>query len=300
MKKMPNFIVVGAAKSGTTSLYKYITQHEDVFVPKGKELRFFSNMTGDYQGPGDERSCNRRIISNVEDYKRLFEDRQEKALGDMSTEYLYYHEESIKNIKKHTDEDVKIFIILRNPVERAYSHYLHMVRDGREDLSFEEAVEKEEERKNKNWAWHWGYTTNGFYYEQVKDYLTHFPNATVYIYDDLRKDQESIINDMFNKLDVEPIPLNTNLEHNVSGIPKNRKLHTLLNKPNRFLGLLKRGAGLVNKEDALFERLQKISRNNLEKPKMKEETRKELVKRYEPDVAKLEKLLDRDLSSWKQ
>lgn len=295
---MPNFVVAGAAKSGTTSLYKYITQHEEVFVPKGKELRFFSNMHGHYKGPGDERSCNRRIISNTIDYEKLFAGRSETCLGDMSTEYLYYHEESIKNIKKYT-ENMKIFIILRNPVDRAYSHYLHMVRDGRENLSFEEAINKEQERKEKNWAWHWGYTTNGFYYNQVKDYLDNFPDTTVYIYDDLRKNQECVIKDMFTKLGVEPITLNTNLEHNVSGIPKNKKLHKLLNKPNRFLGLLKRSAGLFNKEDALFEMLQKISKSNLNKPKMKAETRTRLVNLYTKDIEQLESLLNKDLSSWK-
>ncbi|MBB6450428.1 hypothetical protein HNR44_002411 [Geomicrobium halophilum] len=300
-ENLPNFLFVGAAKSGTTSLYKYITQHEQVFVPKGKELRFFSNMRGDYVGPGDERSCNQRIIRHIEDYKKRFKGHTEKCMGDMSTEYLFYHQESIKNIKEYLSDDVKIFIILRNPVDRAYSHYLHMVRDDREHLSFEEAIDQEKERKENNWAWHWGYTTNGFYFEQVKAYLHHFPNnTTVYIYDDLRANQEAMINDIFDKLDVNSIPINTGQVHNVSGIPKNRRLHRLINHPNRILGLLKRGARLVNREDLLMQRLQTISKKNLNKPKMREETRKQLIDMYETDIQNLEKLLDRNLDMWRQ
>ena len=137
---LPNFLVVGAAKSGTSSLHNYLNQHPEIFMPSFrdgvnvKEPQFFvreSVMDRLHSG-----------IWNWQDYKDLFfQVKDEKAIGEASVFYLYYFEEAINNIKKYLGDQIKIIIILRNPIDRAYSAYQHVSRSMKEELSFEEALD---------------------------------------------------------------------------------------------------------------------------------------------------------------
>src|SRR6056297_715161 len=175
MNVLPDFLVVGASKSGTSSIYHYLKQHPDIFLSdEQKEGRYFSRMKGNFNGPGDS-GINEYIIPDIEHYRPLFNNHSnEKAVGDISPEYLYFHQQAIPLIKKILGDETKIIIILRSPVERAFSGYMHFKRDKRESLSFEEALEKEEERLNNNWIWAWQYKNSGLYYKQVKAYLDNF------------------------------------------------------------------------------------------------------------------------------
>jgi hypothetical protein len=198
---LPNFLLVGAAKSGTTSLYYYLKQHPEVYLSEIKECKFFSRMTGNYKGPGDEEDLNKQIIKTLDDYKLLFTNvNHEKAIGDISPDYLYYYGESVKNIKTILGDNVKIIVILRNPVERAYSKYLHNVRECFETLSFEEALNEENARKRKNWGWGWYHTSTGFYYKQVKAYLDNFNQVKVYLYEDLKNDSPKLMKNIYEFL----------------------------------------------------------------------------------------------------
>jgi len=141
-KNLPNFLVVGVAKSGTTSLYHYLNQHPDIFIPSRKECRFFSSKPGNFKGPG--REFQNDTIKDIQGYRRLFLGCFNiSARGDVSNDYLFYYTESIENIKRHIGEDAKIIIRLRNPIDRAYSNYLRHIREGWEALSFEDGLEAE-------------------------------------------------------------------------------------------------------------------------------------------------------------
>ena len=141
----PNFLVVGAAKSGTTSLFNYLTQHSDIYIPEVKECRFFSQLPKNYKGLGAEFFPNSGI-TDERVYFNLFSGHEDKVCGDMSNDYLYYYEKSIKNIKKYLGNEIKIVIVLRNPIDRAYSNYMHHIRDGWENISFEQALDDENRR----------------------------------------------------------------------------------------------------------------------------------------------------------
>ena len=135
--KLPNFLIVGAAKSGTSSLHNYLNQHPDIFLPtynihgvKVKEPRFLiSKLVKDRLHEG---------IWTLEEYQSLFFNCVDySAVGESTVLYLYYYEEAIKNIKKYLGNNIKIIIMLRNPIERAYSAYNFLVRRGiKEKLSF--------------------------------------------------------------------------------------------------------------------------------------------------------------------
>src|SRR3954452_17434204 len=121
---MPNFLIVGAAKSGTTSLYYYLKQHPQVFVSPVKEPKFFA-YEGEkvvYRGPGDAEN-NRRLVNNLADYRALFGGANgAKAIGEASPVYLY-SPKACERIR-HYLPDAKLFVILRDPAERAYPSFL--------------------------------------------------------------------------------------------------------------------------------------------------------------------------------
>lgn len=144
MNVLPNFLIVGASKSGTSSIYHYLKQHPDIFFSnKQKEGRYFSKMEGDFQDPGDSK-IDATITKNLEQYQLLFDAyKNEKAIGDISPEYLYFYEKAIPQIKKDLGDIAKIIIILRSPVERAFSGFTHLKRDNRESLTFEEGLSLE-------------------------------------------------------------------------------------------------------------------------------------------------------------
>lgn len=299
MRNLPNFLIVGAAKAGTTSLYYYLKEHPEIFLPERKELRFFSDMPGNFKGPGDE-NVNRTIIKSIKEYKKFYENvRNEKAIGDISPEYLYYFNKSIKNIKNILG-DPKIIIILRNPIDRAFSHYLYFVRDGREIFSFEEALKSEEMRKKLNWEWSWFYKDVGFYYKQVKAYMENFSNIKVYLYDDLKKDTLGLVQDIYRFLEVDDffVPKSVTTKFNVSGIPKNKIFHSFLTKPNILKGAIKPFIKVLISKDTRRKLQNWLLQKNLEKPQMKPETREYLKKIYRKDILRLQDLIKRDLSHW--
>ena len=120
---LPNFLIIGAAKAGTTSLYRYLEQHPDVFMSEFKEPRFFAleNDPLDYRGPNDPAAhCEYKTL---EAYETLFAGvRNERAAGEASTLYLY-HEDAAERIR-HYVPDMKMIAVLRHPVEQAYSNLL--------------------------------------------------------------------------------------------------------------------------------------------------------------------------------
>ena len=148
--KLPNFLIVGAAKSGTSSLHQYLLQHPDIFMPtfneEGlslKEPQFLIKS-----------KVEKRLHFGIwewKEYLSIFEDVEEqKVIGEASVFYLYYYEEAIKNIKSRLGNDVKIIILLRNPVDRAFSAFLHVSKSVKESLSFEDALAQEEGRLEKD------------------------------------------------------------------------------------------------------------------------------------------------------
>jgi hypothetical protein len=296
---MPNFLVIGASKSGTTSLYRYLEQHPEIFMSPVKEPKFFAyeGEKPDFRGPGDRLTI-RDTMTDLKDYEALFEGASdEKALGEASPIYLY-SEKAVQRIKHHVPE-AKLIAVLRDPAERAYSSFLHKTRDGREPLAdFGEALEAEDGRIRDRWAPGWHYGRRGFYHEQLSRYYKAFDPSQirVYLYEDLSADPAEVLKDVCQFLDVDPgfVP-DTSLRHNVSGIPKNRRLHSLLRGQNPVKTVLK---------PVIPERLRRRVMTNLQNrnltraPGMPPEVRRGLVDRYREDVLKLQGLIGRDLSAW--
>ena len=293
----PNFLVVGSAKSGTTSLFNYLTQHSDIYIPEVKECRFFSQLQKNYKGLGAEFFPNSGI-TDERDYFELFSGHENKVCGEISNDYLYYYEKSIKNILKYLSNKIKIVIILRNPIDRAYSNYMHHIRDGWENISFEQALDDENSRIEENWGWSYHYVRTGMYYYQVKAYLENFQHTKIYLFEEL-KSKEIFLNKLYTFLEIRSNKeLKDYKEYNVSGYPRNKLIHNLLNKDNAIKKIIKPVAYSILPKDSVQKFVLNIKKNNLINVPMKNDTRNKLKYIFEDDISKLSNLIEMDLSHW--
>lgn len=309
---MPNFLIVGAPKCGTTSLYYYLKQHPEIFMSPVKEPRFFTSQVIAFPQKGIKDYENEKyMIKRWEDYKKLFSCiKGEKAIGEASVDNLYFHEGVIPIIKDRLG-DPKIIIILRDPADRAYSHYLQTVRDVREKLTFEEGLEAEEERRRNNWDFGWYYQAVGYYYDQVRAYLENFSKVKILLMDDLKDDNNAAVEGLFEFLEVDKgFTPDMRFNHNASGVPKKNVFSRTMNYAmirtrayylwvSKYF-VLRGGSGPGAGRARMVEYLESVKNKNLEKPEMDPATRKKLVENYFDDINKLEGLINRDLAAWKE
>lgn len=293
---LPNFLIAGATRSGTTSLYYYLKQHPEISFPHLKEPRYFSsiNLKLPQKGPGDE-TVDEKLILNYDDYCDLYQNIQNKRIGDASSEYLYHHHTSAEEIFRKLG-DIPILIILRNPIERAFSAYNNLVRDGREYLSFEDAVENEENRLNKNWDMMWAYIGVSMYYDQVNTYLNTFKNVKVLIFEEFIENTQENLKEIFHFLGVDEnfTPVTSTI-YSHSGTPSNKLIGWLTSRQNKIVYPLRKFM-LENIPRKYLERLSKVIFKKSQSPI---KINSEISKKIEADILKLEKLLNRDLCIWK-
>ena len=293
---MPNFLVIGAAKAGTSSLYHYLKQHPQIYMSSEKEPRFFALEGEKLEFGGPAQGINQGSVTSLEAYCQLFEGVTDQiAIGEAST--LYLSSPKAPQRIKHYLPNAKLIAVLRDPAERAFSSYMHLVRDGYETLSFVEALEKEASRLQEKWQPLWYYKQRGFYYEQLKRYFELFKpeQIKVYLYEDLAADSTAVVQDIAHFLEVDPNFTPELTRENVSGIPKSRWLQNLFTKDNPIKLALK---PLVPQQ---FRRgiAENVKKQNLgAKPTLSPEIRQQLITLYREDILNLQKLIDRDLSTW--
>jgi len=296
----PNFLVIGAAKAGTTSLYQYLSQHPQIYMSPIKEPRFFlyEGKKLNYCGPGDE-IRNENTVTNIDDYLAIFKDvKDEIAIGEASTEYLHLNSEKCAERIFQYNPHFKIIVILRNPADRAYSTFLYLRRDGRETKKdFSEALKVEQKRIRQNWAPIWGYLQYGYYYTQLKPYYDRFPNnqIRIYIYENWLNNNCDILKDVFGFLNVETsfVP-DISKKFNVSFIPKSIALSKLIDQPSKIKRIFRKCSSKVFRQ-WLRDKLLKM---NSIKPQLEQEIREKLISLYKEEIIKLQNMIKQDLSKW--
>lgn len=291
---LPNFLIIGAAKAGTTALHTYLQQHPQIYMTPSKETNFFA-FEGEklnFQGSGDD-GINKFSITELSQYEAEFAGvTTETALGEACPLYLY-SEKARDNIYRQIP-DTRLIVILRNPIDRLYANFLHLIRDDREPFTdLTQAMAAEPERIAQNWEWFWHYTQVGYYGAQLQGYYKNFDaqQIRVYLYDDFRKNPVALMQDIcqFVGVDENFVP-DMSVRPNKSGQPKNKLLHQLLTKPNPLKTALK----------PLFPASlrQKIQHQNLTSPAMSAEVRQYLAALYKEDIQVCQELIGRDLSHW--
>jgi len=299
----PNLFIVGAAKAGTTSLHYALDQHPDVFMSRKKEPGYFVWPEENLQFINNGKLITepRFLVNHLDDYLKLFEDGKEKKIrGESSTTYLFFYQKAVYNIKKiHPDSpNVNVVITLRNPVDRAFSQYMHKVRDGAESLSFEEALEKEKWRRENNWHFDYQYVQRGFYYEQVKAFRENFPNTKIFLFEDLKNETEKVFTELQNFLGLEVKELKADEELNISGKPKVESVNKFLKKKNPLKSFIGKLLPKEMRRKARLKVQSTVYKYNLEKEEMNPETRERLKRVFHDDVMKLQDLIGGDLSKW--
>ena len=302
---LPNFLVIGAAKAGTNALYHDLRQHPQIYMSPWKEPKFFAFESeadlGFRAANGKEAPVNASVILDQGDYEKLFDAAgdDEIARGEASTHYLYV-ERSPARIKALIP-DAKLIAVLRNPVDRAFSSYQHLVRDDLEPLDFGAALDAEPERIAEHYAYLYRYTDMGFYSEQLDRYETTFPESQlcVLLYDDMRSDPQGTWRRIFSFLGVdEDFVPELSREYNRSGVPKHRLMHRLLNPSAPMKRRLWKVTPQFARERLLDAQTRMVNRK-LQRQTMPDRERDRLREVFREEIGRLERRLDRDLSHWR-
>ncbi len=282
---LPNFLIIGAHKAGTSSLYHYLREHPEVYMPSLKEARFFAY---DANNPDHRKKIPKTYpITTMEAYEALFQEvKDEKAIGEASPEYLN-NARAAARIRECLP-NVKLIASLRNPVDRTYSEYLMRCRSGNEKRSISQAIQS-----NERWV------QTGLYYEKLKRYmdLNSTSQIEVVIFDDLVQDPLNIVRKLFTFLGVDKnyIP-DVSKQYNPGGIQKNIILNSFFNTLKN--NSIKKSIKLVMPESLMSFGRNLRQRNLAKPPPLSPEIREQMFALFRDDILRLQDLIQRDLSSW--
>jgi Sulfotransferase family len=310
----PNFFIVGAPKTGTTSLYHYLRQHPQIYLSPVKEPCYFASevrlehFSREFQSAAERKNRRLRqflegtmtgvdpggIVANLEDYVSLFKNVDgENAIGEASVCYLW-SPTAAANIVSRIPE-AKIVIILRDPAERAFSQYLHYAANGLVRRSFREHIERSARNSHREFSTLYPLLENGQYYGQVKTYLELFPNANIqiYFYEEAWRDPLAFLRALFEFLEVD-----AGFSADVSQRNLQRRAPRVLASYYWFSrsGIAPRLKALAPK--AIRDGVRPLLFKSHDSLRMDASDRRYLCGYYRDDVRNLSSLLDRDLGAW--
>lgn len=315
--KKPNFFVVGTVKGGTTALHSSLSQHPSIFMSPIKETNYFSRkdinedwFSRDYAHDvnidlpkflkGDmTETIHIAHITNEQDYLQLFKNvKNEEAIGEISNSYLLYPN-APKEIKAF-DANAKIIMILRNPIERAFSQYVMNLRLGKTlKNNFLEEIIQDDKKEKKGWGANHQYLFIGNYFEQVKRYYEEFPleNVKILFYEEYKKNGVQTIKEIFSFLSVDSdFLIDTTKKLNEAGVPKFKRMNYIINQ----MGIISWAKRKLPR--SLREPFKKLMYSNKKEniPRITQEEKEWLINYYKKDVENLSQLIKKDLSSWLQ
>jgi hypothetical protein len=293
---LPNFLIIGVPKAGTTSLWKYLRQHPSVYLPDLKEPRFFIDIP--------ESSLRHKEVSTIEAYRDLFDGvESESAIGEASAGYFSH----VKNPAciKSVLGNPKLILVLRNPIERAYSHFLFSKQKGLEPRSatFQSAIEESTVQIGEHTR-HRPYVEIGFYYRHLKRWASVFGRERIKVlfFDDLEDDSIDFAQRVYGYLDVDPEFEPEILARRAkSGVPKYRAFYRLVAESGPVKDAAKRWMPEEATEclrDWVEPFRVKLKNWSLEKPKISKKAFDQLAERYRRDIRHLENEVSRDLTGW--
>lgn len=189
-----DFAIVGAQKAGTTALHSFIKKHPKVLFGNTKELHYFDN---------EDLFTDKNQEVNKSNLKKLYpKGSKNKLKGDATPIYMYW-DKAIERLRKHNSK-LKIIVILRDPIERAFSHWKMEYYKGNENENFYYAIKNEEERLKNSQHRIFSYKSRGLYTEQLDRIYSHFPKKNILVikHNDLKNNHEQTLKTLFNFLDI--------------------------------------------------------------------------------------------------
>ena len=293
--KLPNFFILGAAKAGTTTLFDLLKQHPQVYLPFNKEPMFFSHDDNYKRG--------------TDWYIRTYFQQAVNfpVRGEATPHYLYWSEKVATRIQHlYAGSPVKFIVMLRDPVSRAYSWYWNMVKEGREELPFADALVMEDERLKKNWdslhytgAMTYGYMRGSCYATALAPFLDLFPikDFLFLLQEDLDKEFSESPNRLHEFLELDPHDTFQPVTSNQATQPRSKRVQNWLRKQSRVRCFLLSFFPMRFRY-AVKTRLLQSNARQAQYPRMDPGLESELRKKFAPEVKKLAQILQRDLSCW--
>lgn len=296
--KKPNFIIAGFPKCGTTSLHHYLSEHPQIFMPSQKELHFFTYeiLSKLKNGPKDG-AVKKTQIQDSKKYLDFYRNvKNEIAVGDASPSYINYPNQFLK-IKEYL-EDPKFIIVLRDPINRAYSNYLHLKREQRETLTFKEAVNRENKRIKDKYSDFWYYKFNSTYYDKILKAKETFKEVLIITSEELNENHEATMKKVYKFLDVDCnfITKRKSNRFNKGGYYKKNLFTKIIFQPSKFKNLIKKVIKPTPSLKILLARVASVFRAKTEE--IDEETVLYLTKHFKEEVKKL-KSLNINTSNWR-
>lgn len=313
ISRTPNFILAGAVKSGSTSLYEYLDQHPDIFMSPIKEPHYFSAGDMDFNSfrplirervnqfnvkqflaSEMKKKVHRAYLSDWNDYLQLFKNvRTESAIGEASTSYLW--SPSAPAAIQSKIPESRIIILLRNPVERAFAHYLMDLKNGLTKFSFGDALHADRNTLDPSWGKNSMYVETGLYCSQVKRFLSVFNRNQVLIllFDEFRSNPILVTQRIYGFLGVDEtfIP-DVSQKRNEAGLPKNTLISSIYN--NQLIRRYVTG----NLKEKIKKQFKPFFFKTSGLPELKEKERQLLIYLFKKDINELEDLIHKDLQQW--
>ncbi len=296
----PNFIIAGAPKCGSTTLFRYLNPHHDVFFPKIKEpgfmiKEFYQALSKD--SPNYQRQLE-YLVLDEQSYSHLYDQVNCKILGDSSISYLFQYENAIENILEYSGRETKILFILREPVSRLKSQYQYIVELGFENQELTKALELEEYRLSENWSSIFAYKQQGLYAEGIKAFMEAFDHVHVMFFEDLIADPTGQMDKVYQFLGISSSELGEDLTFNKSGIPRNRAVHNFLMTKNPLRSAFAKALRSFMSEDRLLlirDKLRGMNQRKNSGIEISDDLKQTLKDFYREDQKELERLLGRKL-----
>jgi hypothetical protein len=305
-----DFFLVGAAKSGTTTVSEWLADHTSVFIPAIKETNYFSTDIevndfspeyvqntfldlDSYFSKESLRPIHISFVRRKEHMDRLYRDATPgTTLGECSTSHLYSMA-AARNIYRHNDQ-AKIIVILRNPIERAFSHYLMARKYGHTQLSFQDAIKRDLRAKKKGWGISELYVDLGMYSRQIQRYQNLFSPGQIHIlkFEDLVDKPEEVhrMLCLFLGIPMAPFPASENA--NTAGLARMEGLNLWLTRSG-----LKKGMGKLF-PSKMKESLKKIYYTDVNLPTLTEEDHRFMYDIFREDIVRTARITGLNLDSW--
>ena len=293
---LPNFICLGAAKSGTTTLHDILRQHPEIYVPAFKEPHFF-DIPENYK-------------NGIDWYqKNYFKNANKKVIAEFTPSY-FFDKEAPERIFNNLGSEVKFVVLLRHPVDRAYSHYLHSKRDEHEEFDFVESLNQEEDRlsryiENKDYLSYLrnSYISQGLYGDMVERYLKYFKLENfmfIHFEKEFLLKRDKTIHKVLNFLDIDSqIELQTDLRSNPSSKEKSKTLKRIMKKKGWWRTIIKWLLPSIQFRQIIRNRVQRLNIKEYRAEKISEELKSKLFSSYFRDnIDKFERLTDKKMN-WK-
>ena len=273
---LPNFICLGAAKSGTTTLCDILRQHPEIYIPSFKEPHFF-DIPENYK-------------NGIDWYKKnYYRNALAKVIADFTPSY-FFDKEAPKRIFESLGDKVKFVVILRNPVDRAYSHYLHSKRDDHEDLEFKEALQNESSRLKKyeeNGDYlsylRQSYVSQGLYSDMLERYLEYFSLDNflfIHFEEEFIKHREETIIKILNFLEIENFNLKIDIKSNSASKEKSKTLKRIMKKRGWWRKILKFLVPSIQLRQIIRNKIQRANIIEIKVDKLSDELKREIYRTH--------------------